>query len=44
MEVFKSILFNDMCDIILREINWKGIKIIEVYNNKLMENYFDVSK
>lgn len=44
MEVFKSILSNDMCDIILRETNRKGTKITEAYNNKLMENYPDVSK
>ncbi|XP_047534335.1 piggyBac transposable element-derived protein 1-like [Vanessa atalanta] len=44
MEIFKNILSNEMCDIILRETNRKGTKVTEAYNNRLMENYPDISK
>ncbi|CAG5055671.1 unnamed protein product [Parnassius apollo] len=44
MEIFKNILSNEMCDIILRETDRKGTKITEAYNNKLMENNPDISK
>ncbi|CAK1595522.1 unnamed protein product [Parnassius mnemosyne] len=44
MKIFKNILSNEVCDIILRETNRKGTKITEAYNNKLMKNYPDISK
>lgn len=44
MEIFKNILSNKMCDIILRETNRTGTKITETYNNKLIENYSHISK
>ncbi|KAF2894408.1 hypothetical protein ILUMI_11765 [Ignelater luminosus] len=38
-ETFKSIMSNEICDIILRETNQKGRKITEDCNNKLVQKH-----
>ncbi|KAL3275491.1 hypothetical protein HHI36_020251, partial [Cryptolaemus montrouzieri] len=44
MEIFKNVLSNEMCDIVLRKTNRKGTKITEAYNTKLMENFLDIKR
>lgn len=43
-DTFKSLLSNEICDIILRETNRKGAKVTETYNKKLLEKYPDASE
>lgn len=42
-QIFKRILSDDMCSLILEETNRKAAKITESYNNSLSQNYRDPS-
>ena len=43
-DVFKNILSNEMCDVILRETNRKARKVTDAYNRMNIEKYTDVNK